>query len=239
VSTQVNEPVRIVECVPEGSLVVFGNQYTVKASEKNSGTTDGAITSNAKKNTLVMKLRPHLLSWSGDSFTVVDVSKGNQELFRVGGKALTFNQRREVADAKTGKAIFHMQENFLQLDDYQTIYRQGKNGDAAEELFRVYSGFGNYQQWTEGLKNSNGVPFKLGGKMGIFLKGHIYLDRGQELDSRKAIARVMSPLDWCDFWPAGWERDSYLVEVAQGVDYALVLAMVLAVDKMMQTYDSD
>ena len=232
-------PVQTVQSIPrngdDGGLVVFGDEYVVGSPTSRSidPPREQATTATAPPPPLVMRLRPHLLSWSGDSFTVNAVLRdgsAERELFRVGGRALSIDQKRVVVDAATNQTIFNVKENFLQLDDYQTIYR----GDGDTAMFTVHSGLGNYSQWTNGLHNTKGQPIELLGEMSLFLSGRILWATA---DCKKIVARIVSPLDWCDFWPKGWERDSYLVEVVPGVDYALILAMVLAYEKMLQTYD--
>ena len=48
------------------------------------------------------------------------------------------------------------------------------------------------------------------------------------------IAKIYAPGDGAD---GMWLRDDYVVEIAPGVDMALVVAIVLASEKMQQTYD--
>ena len=40
-----------------------------------------------------------------------------------------------------------------------------------------------------------------------------------------------------DFLPDDFDRNDYILEIPPGVDSALILAMVLAYEKMEQTYD--
>ena len=53
----------------------------------------------------------------------------------------------------------------------------------------------------------------------------------------QAIAKVCSPVTYKDFLPDDFDRNDYIVEIPPGVDSALVIAMVLAYEKMEQSYD--
>ena len=52
----------------------------------------------------------------------------------------------------------------------------------------------------------------------------------------QAIAKVCSPVTYKDFLPDDFDRNDYIMEIPPGVDSALVIAMVLAYEKMEQSY---
>ena len=78
-------------------------------------------------------------------------------------------------------------------------------------------------------------PIELNGKMTLVsMKGGIWLGAAGK---GQAIAKVCSPVTYKDFLPDDFDRNDYMVEIPPGVDSALVIAMVLAYEKMEQSYD--
>ncbi|CAE8642361.1 unnamed protein product [Polarella glacialis] len=180
-------------------------------------------------------------SISGDSFKIKDMStsKDGNVLFEVAGKAYSFTNKRTLVDSKTQEPVFVMTEAAMQFDDKQTVY----SGDGKTELFKVASNFGNTKQSTSGLKNNQGKKIILEGKMNLLSKkGHICLG---DVNTGRPIGKVCSPVQIQNLIPdwsaggSGWARHDYFIEIAPGVDMALIIAMVLAYEQMEQSYDDE
>eukprot|EP00164_Ancoracysta_twista_P015608 GFYU01025871.1.p1 GENE.GFYU01025871.1~~GFYU01025871.1.p1 ORF type:complete len:261 (+),score=89.71 GFYU01025871.1:113-784(+) len=198
--------------LPEGqTLSVFGNQYVVPHGKP-----------------LVLHLKAKFFCWSGDDFKVKD-PETKEVYFQAQGKALSFEEKKTVFDAQ-GNRVFIMKEKLMQLDDKQSVF---SGADPQKKLFEVSSNFGNTKQYAT-VKDSDGKEVKLGMKMTfVGTRGSVWIG---EVNAGQCIAKVTSPVEWQNFAQYDWARDDFFVEIAPGVDAALVVAMILAYDEMDSSY---
>lgn len=210
-------PIELAENKDTEQLTVFNSKYVVPGPKN-----------------MMLHLKAQVFSFSGDTYKIKDSNNENAVVFQCQGKFLSFEHKRVICDAD-GMPIFVITEPLMQIDDKQVVHRVTPEGKPSEELFRVGSNFGNTAQYTQNLKNTKGHAITLNGKMTLVsMKGGIWLGpagKGQ------AVAKVCSPVTYKDFLPDDFDRNDYIVEIPPGVDSALILAMVLAYEKMEQTYD--
>mmetsp|Transcript_8870 Transcript_8870/g.21192 ORF Transcript_8870/g.21192 Transcript_8870/m.21192 type:complete len:224 (+) Transcript_8870:94-765(+) len=210
-------PIELVANKDSANLTVFDSKYVVPEGKN-----------------MMLHLKAKVFSFSGDSYKILDANNENKVVFQCMGKFLNLDHKRVLCDADE-KPIFVIKEPLMQLDDKQAVFSADPEGKPGEELFRVGSNFGNTAQYTQNLKNSKGEPIELNGKMTLVsMKGGIWLGGA---NTGQAIAKVCSPVTYKDFLPDDFDRNDYIVEIPPGVDSALVIAMVLAYEKMEQTYD--
>ena len=128
--------------ISPGSVQVFDDKYVVP-----------------EEKVYTLYIKEKVFSWSGDTFTVTDVTTG-QKVFDVKGKATSLQSKRTVFDATTGKPIFKIKEKVMQLDDKQSIM----DPTGTKELFKVSSNVGNTKQYCKFI-NRKGEAMNLVGKM--------------------------------------------------------------------------
>jgi len=194
-------------------LCVFGPQYMVPPGQ------------NA-----IIRLNQKIFSFSGDTYKIINV-KDESVKFNCKGKILSLQDKKVIYNEKD-EPLFVMMEKLLQLDDKQTVYRCGADGKQKDELYKIGSNLGNTTQYTDGLKNQAGKAITLNGDMSfVSYKGSIWYG---EVGKGVPIAKLCSPLEWKNFLQS---EGDYLVEIAPGVDMALIVSMVLAYAEMNETYD--
>lgn len=191
-------------------------------------------------------IRSKFWSLSDGSFTIRDVSetktKEGTPLFACKGQAFSLSSKRTIFDASDGETpVFGLKEKLMQIDDKQSVCKctgKGKDTVIGDEMFKVGSDFGNTNQYTVGLKNL-GVPEEISMQADfVGMKGGIWLG---SVDTGVPIAKFVSPLQLKNVIPemGGMQfgGDDYFINVAAGVDMALVVALVLAYEEMNQSYD--
>jgi len=194
-------------------LCVFGPQYMVPPGQ----------------NALI-RLKQKIFSMSGDTYKIINV-KDESVKFNCKGKILSLQDKKVIYNAK-GAPLFVMMEKLLQLDDKQTVYSCGVDGTRKDELYKIGSNIGNTKQYTDGLKNQAGKSITLNGDMDfISYKGSIWYG---EVNKGIPIAKLCSPVEFKNLLQS---EGDYLVEIAPGVDMALIVSMVLAYAEMNESYD--
>lgn len=190
--------------VPKGELDVFGAKY--RAS-----------------HTVQMHLKAKIFSMSENSFEIVDKSNGKL-LFKSQGNALSFHERRMILDAD-GHPVFLLGQHVLQFNNTQVVYKVDNDGNPKEEVFKIASNFLNTRTSAKDLKNLRGAELHLEGEMDLFgYKGSIWWG---DIGEGVPIAKVVSPMA-----EESAHSDDFVVDVAPGVDLALILAMALAYEGM-------
>ncbi|CAO1635824.1 unnamed protein product [Jaminaea pallidilutea] len=174
-----------------------------------------------------LRVRERKISFSGDDFTVKDALTGNS-VFKVEGKSFSLSGRKTVHDA-SGKALFTIRKKHFALKP--TYY--GEDSQSEQTVFTVASSV-----FTIGTKLK--VVFKntagRGEEMKLELRGDLF-DRKAEItmESGQPVARVSR-----DFVNAGqlfFDKQTYVLTVAPGVDTALLLAICVCLDEVAN--DSD
>jgi len=189
-------------------LCVFGPQYMVPPGQS-----------------VIIRLKQKIFSLSGDTYKIINV-KDESVKFNCKGQILSLQDKKVIYNEKE-EPLFVMMEKFMQLDDKQTVYTCDANGKRKDELYKIGSNIGNTKQYTDGLKNQAGKAITLSGEMSFTAyKGAIWY-RGAP------IAKLCSPVEWKNYLQA---EGDYLVEIASGVDMALIVSMVLAYAEMNESY---
>eukprot|EP00928_Gymnodinium_smaydae_P097015 TRINITY_DN8687_c0_g2_i1.p1 TRINITY_DN8687_c0_g2~~TRINITY_DN8687_c0_g2_i1.p1 ORF type:complete len:244 (-),score=38.97 TRINITY_DN8687_c0_g2_i1:318-977(-) len=172
---------------------------------------------------MLLRMRHNLFAMNGHNLSVLDIgSTRRTEMFTVKGKLLNKGGSKVVYDA-SGAAAFKLTEKVWRLGDTQIIC--APDGD---ELFHVGCSLGNTKQYTTGLRTSGGTSAYVDGKCSVYgKKGSLWLN------GTTPVARVVNPSDYRDLLPQG-RADYLLVEIAPGVDAALILAILLALEEMEQ-----
>mmetsp|Transcript_35315 Transcript_35315/g.69276 ORF Transcript_35315/g.69276 Transcript_35315/m.69276 type:complete len:217 (+) Transcript_35315:36-686(+) len=169
-------------------------------------------------------------SWSGDDFSIKNVHTGDT-ILTIKGQTMSLSDKKRMYDAK-GNLVFLMKEKF-ELNDTQYVY----GADEKTELFGVKSNFGNSKQHTE-------VVTDKGAKATIVSKAswgnaQCAMWIGEPKEGGQPIAGFKSPLELKNFYGKGeWFMEDYYIQIAPGVDQALVCAIVLAMNQMDESYKS-
>lgn len=199
--------------VPPGSTSVFGDAFVVQGSPA------------------LLHLKAKF--FSHEQWTIVDKNNGDKAVFSVDSRTRGKDERNTLLDA-TGKPVCMIKGKMMSMDDNQHIHRVNPDGSPGEELFQMKSNFGNTKQESVGLKNSSGQAFQICGKMS-FTSMQGYLVYG-DLKTGTAVAKVGQPKHFGAVASGSWTDSDYFLEIAPGVDMAVILAMVVAYEQMEQNY---
>ena len=163
-------------------------------------------------------------------------SDNGKALFTVAPASLGLPHPRTLVDAETHEPIFAMPSGALDFGDSQRVLAP----DGATELFRVGANCTNSRQWSSGLTTGpsmhpakpGGVDVQLAGKIKLTsMKGTIWAgEPGQGRLVAKVCGRARTEL----ILPGASPTDDLIVEVAAGMDMALVVAMILADEDMQK-----
>lgn len=190
--------------IPEGCLTVFGDQYVVR---------------NGKN--MLLHLKEKIWSLSNDGFEVRDMNNDSSIVFLAHSKGLLSGDKLRISDAQE-RAVFSMKTRALEARV------------AIENLrasFWVACDAGNTHQFTEFLRSDRGIRIALNGNLRFQSKDGLIWHTWAEGRKRAPIARMCNHLslgDTAKYEPA---QDDYFVEIASGVDAAIILAIVLACEE--------
>jgi uncharacterized protein YxjI len=171
---------------------------------------------------------------SGDGFKVFDKNDNDSIIFMCKGNAISPINKKVICGADEAP-IFVIKEILLQLDDKLSICSCTAEGEPENEVLKLSSYSTNTIQRTSGLKNQAGNSISLTSRISLINKrGAIWL--GEAEASRPAIAKIYGPLELTDelLRAQDWVRDDYFLEIAPGVDMAVILSIVLAGEAMEQ-----
>lgn len=214
-SSASSEPIEKVEleCVEQGELTVFGEQYVHKGS----------------KNAL-LHLKSNLFTLKTSTFEIVDKNDNDKVVFQYDYNMLPNIKEKKVIFDAEGNPVFHMKEKMMQMDDKQSIYLANADGSVGEELFKVGGNFGNTKVKTHKLKTNKGKEVELHARMKFFdMTGFIRIG---DPKTGTPIARIGDPKELDSDSAARWLREDYLIEIAPGVDVALIVAVVLGYEQL-------
>lgn len=173
------------------------------------------------------KLKEKAFSLSGDSFSVKRVDTG-EATFKVKGNAISLKDSKTIQDAN-GNALYKMSEALLTLRGRMTITDPStkqpvitlRKKGYLPSLFKAKT----IQAWAGG--DDEGDPYLE--VKGDFLRKDfnvIQVSTGRTLASIKRKGFNLSNLLL--------EKDTYIIRVEPGVDTALLVFFVIAVDEMFR-----
>jgi len=165
-------------------------------------------------------IRDRLFSWSGDDFVIRDLN--GTPMLRCIGKAFSLQKRKEITDAK-GEMLFRIHTKL------SSVLKKFVGEDAAgNEVFTVE------KQWSFHPSLEGVFQDPVSGQHVVFhLRGGL-LGHNAEIrrDTKEGpiVARVKRdflPTDYIDL------TQTFLVEIAAGVDLSLMAVMVISFDEML------
>jgi len=175
-------------------------------------------------NPIKLRLREKIFSFSGDDFKICDADDGTL-YFRCAGKTFSLKDKKTLLDVN-GQPVLNMKQPLMSLSDKYKIYA-GANSD--KELF-TFKTERNYfkAKLAAFVKNpvNNSHHY-------LVLKGNwrdkkavVFL--GEPKQDGIPVAKVYRPLSGKSLF---FGADEYLIEIAPGVDIALILSMCIALDE--------
>lgn len=142
------------------------------------------------------------------------IEKGGQPAFKVDGKALTVRETLILEDPQ-GREVATLKKKLLSVRPTMTIERGGERIGAIQRA--IFSPL--HEHFT--VEMENGTKYEIDGD----ITGHQYT---VERDGNR-VAEVSRK--WLSI------RDTYGVEIAPGEDHGLILASVVAIDRMTDESD--
>eukprot|EP00172_Hildenbrandia_rubra_P001761 Plantae.Rhodophyta-Hildenbrandia_rubra.ctg2352.p1 GENE.Plantae.Rhodophyta-Hildenbrandia_rubra.ctg2352~~Plantae.Rhodophyta-Hildenbrandia_rubra.ctg2352.p1 ORF type:complete len:357 (+),score=58.20 Plantae.Rhodophyta-Hildenbrandia_rubra.ctg2352:168-1238(+) len=175
-------------------------------------------------------LKEKVLSLSGDSFSVKDDS--GRTHYKVEGKLLSIRDKKVLCDSH-GHKLYRMKESLISLRSRQQIL-DAKTGRAVVTLrqksFVPLMGISTVLVWKG--DSDHGTPW-LSCKGSFLRKNFIISDAstGREVCSVKRKSFNLKNIIF--------EKDTYIAQVAAGVDSALMVFLVVAIDEVYRDDSSD
>ncbi len=153
-------------------------------------------------------------AWSlTEAFVVRD--DAGQPAFEIRGKFFHIGDDLVMSDRATGQELVHIKQRVLSLLPHYEIYRNGQHWASIHEQFRLFG---------EGFKieASNGMIFHVRGD--IWKWNFSVTDANGNLLAQ--IGRQLSLF-----------RDSYAVDVVQGVDAPFIIALAIVIDMVREHHE--
>lgn len=153
-------------------------------------------------------------AWSlTEAFAVRD--DAGQPVFEVRGKFFHIGDDLVMFDIRTGQELVHIKQRLLSLLPHYEIYRNGQLWASMHEQFRLF-----------------GERFKIGGANGMIfhVDGDIWnWNFSVSDDNGNLLAQIGRQFSLF--------RDSYAVDVAQGVDAPFVIALAIVIDMVREHHE--
>ena len=153
-------------------------------------------------------------AWSlTEAFVVRD--DAGQPVFEVRGKFFHIGDDLVMFDIRTGQELVHIKQRVLSLLPHYEIYRNGQLWASMHEQFRLFG-----ERFK--IAGANGMTFHVDGDIWNW-NFSVSDDNGNLLTQ---IGRQFSLF-----------RDSYAVDVAQGVDAPFVIALAIVIDMVREHHE--
>ncbi len=153
-------------------------------------------------------------AWSlTEAFVVRD--DAGQPVFEVRGKFFHIGDDLVMFDIRTGQELVHIKQRVLSLLPHYEIYRNGQLWASMHEQFRLFG-----ERFK--IAGANGMTFHVDGDIWNW-NFSVSDDNGNLLAQ---IGRQFSLF-----------RDSYAVDVAQGVDAPFVIALAIVIDMVREHHE--
>lgn len=153
-------------------------------------------------------------AWSlTEAFLVRD--DAGQPVFEIRGKFFHIGDDLVMFDVRTGQELVHIKQRVLSLLPHYEIYRNGQLWASMHEQFRLFG-----ERFK--IQGDNGMVFHVDGD--IWNWNFSVSDNNGNLLAQ--IGRQFSIF-----------RDSYAVDVAQGVDAPFVIALAIVIDMIREHHE--
>ncbi len=174
--------------------------------------------------TVQLRLREKFFSFSGDDFKITDASSGTV-YFQCQGRAMSLREKKVLRD-NMGVAVLNMKEKFLSFADKFKVF-------AGEHSDREICRFNCRITFLKAKLSSYFNDVVTGKPRLLVLKGDwrdkkcvIYLNEPKQ--GGVPLVRIFRPYTGRSILLG---VDDYIVEIAAGVDIALVIIMCIALDE--------
>ncbi|KAJ9097776.1 hypothetical protein QFC20_006122 [Naganishia adeliensis] len=169
---------------------------------------------------IALRVRERKISFSGDDFTVKDAVSG-QVMFKVDGSAMAIRDNKTILDAR-GQPLFKLKKQLLSIHSTYIGY----SPTTKEPIFTVKSSFSFGTKLTATFRNVAGD----GREMELILRGNI-LDRSAEITTSQGVPVARISRSFANAGEVFFDKQTYIVTVAPGVDAALLLAICICLDE--------
>lgn len=163
---------------------------------------------------LTMRFHIKERAWSlTEAFVVRD--DGGNPVFEVRGKFFHVGDNLIIYDCRTGQELAQIKQHILSLLPHYEIYRNGQHWASMHEQFRLF-----------------GEAFKVEGSNGMIfhVKGDVWQWNFSVSDDRgNLLAQIGRQLSIF--------RDSYAVDVVQGVDAPFVVALAIVIEMVKEHHE--
>lgn len=185
------------------------------------------MSSNAQRyvfgHPIELKLQEKVFSLSGDAFSIKNVVT-KEPMFKVSGNAFSFKDSKALKDLN-GSPIYKMSEVILSLRGRMHITDPGTKQiilTLRKKGFISGFGGGTVQAWRGG--NDEGEPY-------LECKGN-FLKKDFDIRDLKS-GRIIAAIKRKSFSVQNllFEKDTYVIRIEPGVDVALMVMFVIAVDE--------
>lgn len=191
------------------------------------GSAGGASSRYTYNTPTEFKLKEKAFSLSGDGFSVKNTATG-AKAFKVKGNAFSLKDSKKIVDGSSGKAIYSMVENILTLRGRMSITDSNTKASVVtlrKKGFIQFFGASTVQVWRG--STDDGEPW-LQCKGDFFKKNFDF----KELATGRVVASVRRKS--FNLSNILLEKDTYVIRVEPGVDCALLVFLVVALDEQFR-----
>ncbi|KAJ3184777.1 hypothetical protein HDU85_001455 [Gaertneriomyces sp. JEL0708] len=177
---------------------------------------------------VTLHLREKIFSFSGDDFKIKDPHT-DQVYFRVEGRALSLRDKKTFLDAY-GEPVMNMKKEFIAFVPNHELYYGNDSKNKLVEI-RAHVTFMTPRLSVSFYSKLGEIPVEMGIK-GDWLarRAVVWMDYGRKgKENRIIVAKVTAPVLTGRNLFFGVQ--DYYVEIAPGVDIALIVAICVALDE--------
>ncbi|KAJ9126915.1 hypothetical protein QFC24_001146 [Naganishia onofrii] len=175
---------------------------------------------------IALKVRESKISFSGDDFTIKDAVTG-QPMFKVKGSAVSMRDSKAITDAN-GQTLFKLKKKLLAI--HSTYVGTSSNSD--DPIFTIKSSLSFGTKLTATFRNVAGD----GKETELILRGNI-LDRNAEITTSGGVPVARISRSFMNAGEAFFDKQTYILTIAPGVDAALLLAICICLDEKANESD--
>ncbi|EPQ31888.1 uncharacterized protein PFL1_00087 [Pseudozyma flocculosa PF-1] len=169
---------------------------------------------------IALQVREQKMSMSGDDFSVKDAVTGNT-MFKVDGSYFSMRDKKNITDA-SGNPLFTVKKKLIAIHSTYV----GTSPKTDDVIFTVKSSFSLGTKLTATFKNVAGD----GQETELVLRGDL-LDRSAEITTKDGIPVARIARSFVNAGELLFDKQTYVLTVAPGVDAALLLAICICLDE--------